>query len=91
MCRYPTSTRSRWEHELKKSGAAADAELGNAAQEPMRLLDAQGTAAGKFVVSIQDAKGVQVGDHNTQVNRFGEVTAGHDAYYAARDVTINRP
>jgi hypothetical protein len=79
------------EHELRESGAAADAELVGAAQELMRLLDARGAAAGKYVVTIQDSKGVQVGDHNTQVNHFGGVTAGRDAYYAARDMTIDRP
>jgi hypothetical protein len=79
------------EHELRETGAAADAELVGAAQELMRLLDARGTAAGKYVVNLQHAQGVQVGDGNTQVNHFGGVTAGRDAYYAARDMTINRP
>jgi RIP homotypic interaction motif len=79
------------EHELRESGAATDAELVSAARELMRLLDARGTVAGKYVVNIQNSEGVQVGDHNTQVNQFGGVTAGRDAYYAARDMTINRP
>lgn len=84
------------EHELEQSGAATDSALVSAAQELMKLLDEQGTAAGKYVVTVKDSSGVQVGDHNTQVNNFGGtqvnyggVTAGRDAYVAARDVTIN--
>jgi flagellar basal body rod protein FlgF len=64
------------EHELKEVGAATDSELVNAAQELMELLDAQGTAAGKYVIRIQSSTGVQVGDHNMQVNSFGGVTVG---------------
>lgn len=78
------------EHELKESGAATDPELITAAQELMNLLDAHGAAAGKYVVSIQNSAGVQVGDHNSQVNHFGGITAGRDAYYAGRDMTIKR-
>ena len=78
------------EYELKESGAAADSELITAAQELMKLLDAQGAAGGKYVVSIQNSAGVQVGDHNSQVNHFGGITAGRDAYYAGRDMTIKR-
>lgn len=77
------------EHELTQSGAAADPELISAAQELMKLLDARGTASGKYAVSVQNSLGVQVGDHNTQVNHFGGITAGRDVYYADRDMTIN--
>jgi hypothetical protein len=79
------------EHELVEAGAGADTELIGAAQELMKLLDEHGTAAGKYAVNIQNSAGVQVGDHNTQHNSFGSVTAGRDAYYARRDMTINRP
>ncbi len=61
------------EYELKESGAAADSALISAAQELMKLLDGQGTAAGKHVVSVKNSAGVQVGDHNTQVNNYGGV------------------
>ena len=77
------------EHELTQAGAAADPELVNAARELMKLLDAVGSAAGRYTVTVQDSSGVQVGDHNTQVNHFGTITAGRDAYYAGRDMTIN--
>lgn len=77
------------EHELTQSGAADDPELVSAAQQLMKLLDARGTAAGKYAVTVQDSSGVQIGDNNTQVNHFGGITAGRDAYYADRDMTIN--
>jgi hypothetical protein len=77
------------EHELKESGAQADSALIHAARELMKLLDGQGPAAGKYVVSVKDSAGAQAGDYNMQVNHFGAVTAGRDAYYAGRDMTIN--
>ena len=77
------------EHELTQAGAATDVELASAARELMKLLDAAGSAAGKYTVTVQDSSGVQVGDNNTQVNHFGTVTAGRDAYYAGQDMTIN--
>ncbi len=55
----------------------------------MELLDARGTAAGKYAVTVANSSGVQVGDHNTQVNHFFDITAGRDAYCAGRDMTIN--
>jgi hypothetical protein len=79
------------EHELGEAGAGADAELVGAAQELMKLLDERGAAAGKYTLTIQNSAGVQIGDHNTQYNNFGTVTAGRDAYSAGRDMTINRP
>lgn len=77
------------EYELNESGAATDSALVSAAQELMKLLDGPGTAAGKYVVSVKNSTGVQVGDHNTQVNNYGGVTAGRDAYVAGGDMTIN--
>jgi RIP homotypic interaction motif len=77
------------EHELAQSGAAADAELVGAAGELLKLLDPRGAAAGKYNVTVTGSSGVQVGDHNTQVNHFGEVSAGRDVYHAGRDITIN--
>lgn len=79
------------EDELKEAGAADDPDLISAAQELMKLIDARGAAKGKYVVSVQNSAGVQVGDHNSQVNNFGGVSAGRDAYSAGRDMTINRP
>jgi hypothetical protein len=56
---------------LTEGGAADDANLVEAARALMELVDATGTAAGKYNVTIRDSRGVQVGDHNVQVNRFG--------------------
>jgi hypothetical protein len=76
--------------ELEQSGAASDSDLIEAAQRLMQLVDPQGTQARKYVVSIQNSTGVQVGDHNSQVNHFGEMIAGRDNYRADRDVTVYR-
>ena len=57
--------------KLTDAGAAGDANLVAAARALMELIDAPGTAAGKCNVTIKDSQGVQVGDQNTQVNRFG--------------------
>lgn len=77
------------EHELKESGAATDSELVGAAEEFMKLVDARGAAAGKYVVNMQNASGVQIGDHNKTYN-FGTKAAGRDFYNAERDQYINR-
>jgi hypothetical protein len=74
--------------ELESSGAASDRELIEAAQALMKLLDPRGTGASKYVVSIRDSTGVQVGDHNSQVNNFGGMNAGRDNYRADRDMTV---
>jgi RIP homotypic interaction motif len=53
--------------KLTELGAADDAELVDAAQTLLALLN----NTGKYNVTIHDSKGVQVGDRNVQVNRFG--------------------
>ena len=79
--------------ELEQAGAARDPGLVTAAQELMRLLDARGFREGRYVVSVQESQGVQIGDGGTQVNYFGGTTvrAGRDAYVAGRDLTVHRP
>lgn len=76
--------------ELREAGAEQDSELVDAAQQLMVLVDARGAAAGKYNVSIQGSSGVQVGDHNSQVNNFGGISAGRDGFYAGRDMNIRR-
>jgi hypothetical protein len=76
--------------ELESSGAAGDQELIEAAQRLMELLDPRGTGARKYVVTIQNSAGVQVGDHNSQVNNFGGMIAGRDNYHSDRDMTVYR-
>jgi hypothetical protein len=57
--------------ELTAAGAASDEDLVTAAQVVMALVDAAGSAAGKYSVVVHGSQGVQVGDHNTQHNTFG--------------------
>ncbi|WP_173054770.1 RIP homotypic interaction motif-containing protein [Phytohabitans houttuyneae] len=56
--------------ELERSAAAEDAAILDAARRVLTLADPAGIAAGKYRVDVRDAKGVQVGDHNTQHNTF---------------------
>lgn len=56
--------------ELARSGAAGDAELLAVAKALMEFVDRPGAESGKYTVTVRDAKGVQVGDGNVQVNRF---------------------
>lgn len=57
--------------ELAGAGAEGDESLTAAARALMELLDAAGSRAGKYQVTVSGARGVQVGDHNTQTNTFG--------------------
>jgi hypothetical protein len=61
--------------ELTAAGASGDEDLVAAAQAVMRLVDAAGSAAGKYRVMMHGSQGVQVGDHNTQHNIFGPRSA----------------
>jgi RIP homotypic interaction motif len=56
--------------KLTQLGAADDADLVAAAKELMELVDGSGARAGKYTVTIKNAKGVQFGDGNIQVNHF---------------------
>jgi hypothetical protein len=67
----PDTWRVPLEAELSQAGAGNDAGLVDAARALMELVDAAGARAGKYAVTITGSQGVQVGDHNTQVNRFG--------------------
>ncbi|MFC7381722.1 hypothetical protein [Sphaerisporangium rhizosphaerae] len=56
--------------KLAAAGAADDAELLAAATALMELLDRSGASSGRYNVKINDSKGVQVGEGNTQHNTF---------------------
>jgi roadblock/LC7 domain-containing protein len=56
--------------KLTQLGAANDTDLVAAAKEFMELVDQAGAKAGKYNVTITGSQGVQVGDGNTQFNRF---------------------
>jgi hypothetical protein len=55
---------------LEESGAAGDEDVLAAARRLLAVADPDGTAAGKYHVDAREARGVQVGDHNTQHNTF---------------------
>ena len=56
--------------ELSAAGVEGDADLVAAAQALMSLVDEEGARSGKYLVTVHDSQGVQVGDHNTQTNTF---------------------
>jgi RIP homotypic interaction motif (RHIM)-containing protein len=64
-----------WEPQLRAELAAAGAEndpgLVDAAAALLKLIDEAGARAGKYDITVKDSQGVQVGDHNIQINRFG--------------------
>lgn len=55
---------------LTESGADADERVVAAARRLLALTDPDGLQAGRYRVDASQAKGVQVGDHNTQTNTF---------------------
>ena len=71
--RYPSAPK-KWEavltDELTEAGADEDAELLAAAKALLELIDQAGAKSGKYNVTISNSKGVYVGDHGFQVNRF---------------------
>jgi hypothetical protein len=66
----PEGGEAELREELTVSGVADDLEVIEAAQRLWTLVNPGGVAAGKYQVDLRDAKGVQVGDRNTQINRF---------------------
>jgi hypothetical protein len=66
----PRNERENLVRVLTQSGADEDASPVAAAQRLLHLADPGGHAAGKYAVDIREAKGVQVGDGNVQVNHF---------------------
>jgi hypothetical protein len=64
-----------WEKPLSKSlaetGADKDEEIIQRADQVLKLVQPQQTARGKYNVQIGEGKGVQIGDHGRQENRFG--------------------
>lgn len=56
--------------ELTETGAAKDDDLVGAAKALMEIIDQAGAKSGKYYVTINHSKGVQVGDGNVQFNNF---------------------
>lgn len=63
-----------WAVPLSKELAAThpDTELIALAERVMALADPASSQAGKYMVNLTGAKGVQVGEHNTQTNTFND-------------------
>jgi hypothetical protein len=74
---------------LSTSGAAADTTVLAVAQQLMALLDAAGTAQGKYRIDLLGGKGVQVGDGNQQFNTFNSPT--YVTAPAAADIRPGQP
>ena len=72
--RYETRP-DRWKEvlsgELVESRADRDPEVIEAARQLMALVDARGSARGRYDIDMRGAQGVQFGDHSTQTNTFG--------------------
>lgn len=64
----PEVWRAQIGEELMASGADTDEEILAMARRLLALADPK--AADKYRVQISHAKGVQIGDHNTQTNNF---------------------
>jgi hypothetical protein len=62
--------------ELGEVGADSDPDLVAAAQALMNLVDEAGARAGKYMVDVRGAQGVQVGEHNRQNNVFNAPPSG---------------
>ncbi len=67
----PQTWREPLAEELTAAGAAQDASLVAAAQALMRLVDPAGYRADTYNITMTNAQGVQMGDHNIQHNTFG--------------------
>ncbi|WP_405496506.1 hypothetical protein [Streptomyces sp. NBC_00096] len=66
----PESWQGRLREELTASGADRDEEILAAALSLLRELGTAGPHAPAQVVDAREAKGVQIGDRNTQTNTF---------------------
>jgi hypothetical protein len=67
----PDNHRLVLEAHLKQAGADADPVIVRAAEAVMAQADPAGSSAGKYLVDLRGAQGVQVGERNTQANYFG--------------------
>ncbi len=66
----PDAWQGNLEVHLRQAGADQDQAVLDAALLVLRRADPAGATAGKYVVNLTGAQGVQVGDHNWQSNVF---------------------
>jgi len=64
----PEAWRARFGGQL--TAADVDDEVRTAAERLLAATDPAGSQVGKYTVDVREAKGVQVGDNNTQTNTF---------------------
>lgn len=83
----PSTWQRVLEKEVKNAGLGDDQAVIEAAQALMGLLDPEGSLAGKYKVVAIGSRGVQVGDHNKQVNDFRTTIYINDPH-EVRDVPI---
>jgi hypothetical protein len=55
---------------LETTGAGGDEQIIEAARRVLTLVEDSGIPASKYLVDLRGSQGVQVGDHNEQVNTF---------------------
>lgn len=60
---------AEWQGRIRRL-LAADSGVAAELRQVLVSLDPVGAQAGKYAVDLREAKGVQVGDHNTQTNHF---------------------
>lgn len=69
--KYPETYEAPLKKKLTEAGADKDEEIIKKAQELLKQLEPEESTSGKYKVEFQgEAKGVQVGDRNTQTNTF---------------------
>jgi hypothetical protein len=66
----PSSWAMILSRSLAETGVADDAEVIDAAQRLLVLLDDSGSRSGRYFVDVRGLQGIQVGAHNTQTNTF---------------------
>jgi hypothetical protein len=66
----PEAGRAPLERALTDRGAAADAEVIDAARRLLAMLSGSSSAGGKYTVTVENSQGTYVGDFGSQVNLF---------------------
>jgi len=57
-------------HIIERDDIALNTEVIEASQDLLERIDESGSSQGKYTVNIRGSQGVQIGDYNTQSNRF---------------------
>jgi hypothetical protein len=66
----PDQWRAHLQTELDRVGAGRDADVLAAARAVLELMGTSASVADRYQVDARGARGVQIGDHNTQHNAF---------------------